>query len=134
MRKRGGCKRALGTGAPMTILQDRHLRRSLGCVMDALMSAHRFRILTVADDFARECPVPVADTSPAAPRVVRELSRFIESRGSSRTPCHTNRVAHGPQRVLANRARSRVITGRTLPRDEFILRAGHDAGTWAEIL
>jgi putative transposase len=81
VRKRGGRKRALGTRAPMAVPQDRNLRWSLDFVMDTLTSGRRFRILTVVDDFTRECLTLVADTSLPAPRVVRELDRIVEIRG-----------------------------------------------------
>jgi putative transposase len=55
VRKRGGRKRALGTRAPMAIPQDRNLRWSLDFVADTLVSGRRFRILTLVDDFTREC-------------------------------------------------------------------------------
>ena len=55
VRKRGGRKRALGTRAPMAIPQDRNLRWSLDFVADTLASGRRFRILTLVDDFTREC-------------------------------------------------------------------------------
>ena len=80
MRKRGGRKRALGTRAPMAIPQDRNLCWSLDFVADTLVSGRRFRILTLVDDFTRECLTLVADTSLTAPRVVRELDRVVESR------------------------------------------------------
>ena len=47
--------RKLGTRAPMAIPQDRNLRWSLDFVADALVSGRRFRILTLVDDFTREC-------------------------------------------------------------------------------
>ena len=81
VRKRGGRKRALGTRAPMAIPQDRNLRWSLDFVTDTLVSGRRFRILTVVDDFSRECLGLVADTSLTGPRVVRELDRIAEHRG-----------------------------------------------------
>lgn len=55
VRRRGGRKRALGTRAPMAIPLDRSLRWSLDFVADTLMSGRRFRILTLVDDFTREC-------------------------------------------------------------------------------
>lgn len=82
VRRRGGRKRALGTRAPMAVPQDRNLRWSLDFVMDTLVSGRRFRILTVVDDFTRECLGLVADTSLTGHRVVRELNRIIETRGS----------------------------------------------------
>ena len=81
VRKRGGRKRALGTRAPMTIPQDRNLRWSLDFVADTLVSGRRFRILTLVDDFTRECLALVVDTSLTGLRVVRELDRTAELRG-----------------------------------------------------
>lgn len=63
VRKRGGRKRALGTRAPMSIPQDQNLRWSLDFVMDTLVSGRRFPILTLVDDFTRECLGLMADTS-----------------------------------------------------------------------
>jgi putative transposase len=47
----------------MTIPQDQNLRWSLDFVMDTLVSGRRFRVLTLVDDFTRECLGLVADTS-----------------------------------------------------------------------
>lgn len=78
MRERGGRKRALGTRAPMSIPQGANLRLSLDFVMDTLVSGRRFRILTVVDDFTRECLGLVVDNSLPALRVAREL-KIIEA-------------------------------------------------------
>src|SRR5207344_44893 len=84
VRKRGGRKRALGTRAPMAIPQDRNLRWSLDFVADTLVSGRRFRVLTLVDDFTRECLGLVVDTSLTGLRVARELDRIAELRGH---PC-----------------------------------------------
>lgn len=81
VRKRGGRKRALGTRAPMAIPQARNLRWSLDFVADTLASGRRFRILTLVDDFTRECLSLVVDTSLTGLRVARELDRIAELRG-----------------------------------------------------
>lgn len=81
VRRRGGRKRALGTRAPMAILQDANLRWSIDFVMDTLVSGRRFRILTMVDDFTRECLGLVVDTSLTGQRVARELDRIAEIRG-----------------------------------------------------
>jgi len=52
--------------------------------MDTLSSGRRFRILTLVDDFTRECLGLIVDTSLTALRVVRELDQIIESRGCPR--------------------------------------------------
>ena len=80
VRKRGGRKRALGTRAPMAIPQGRNLRWSLDFVADTLVGGRRFRILTLVDDFTRECLGLVVDTSLTGLRVVRELDRIGELR------------------------------------------------------
>src|SRR4051794_18966980 len=84
VRKRGGRKRALGTRAPMAIPQGSNQRWSLDFVSDALASSRRFRILTVVDDFSRECLALIADNSLSGMRVARELDRIVEERGP---PC-----------------------------------------------
>lgn len=45
------------------------------------MEGRRFRILAVVDDFTRECPALIADTSLPGLRVVRELEVIIAQRG-----------------------------------------------------
>ena len=84
VRKRGGRERALGTRASMAIPQDANLRWSLDFVMDTLSSGRRFRILTLVDDFSRECVALVVDNSLSGIRVARELDQVLEMRG---TPC-----------------------------------------------
>ena len=84
VKKRGGRKRALGTRAPMVIPQDKNQRWSLDFVSDALACGRRFRILTVVDDFNRECLALVADNSLSGLRVARELDRIVAERGR---PC-----------------------------------------------
>ena len=80
MRKRGGRKRALGTRAPMAIPQDRSalVARLRG---GRVGQRPRFRILTLVDDFTRECLGLVVDTSLTGQRVARELDRIAELRG-----------------------------------------------------
>jgi putative transposase len=101
VRKRGGRKRALGTRAPMAIPQDRNLRWSLDFVMDTLVNGRRFRILTLVDDFTRECLGLVADTSLTAPRVVRELDRIVETRGCPRMIVSDNGTEFTSNAILA---------------------------------
>jgi len=76
-----GRKRALGTRAPMTIPQGQNLRWSIDFVADTLAVGRRFRILTMVDDFTRECLGLVVDTSLTGLRVARELDRVAELRG-----------------------------------------------------
>lgn len=81
VRKRGGCKRAIGTRAPMAIPQGPNQRWSLDFVSDSFADGRRFRVLCVIDDFTRECLAAVVDTSLSGLRVARELDRIAELRG-----------------------------------------------------
>ncbi len=65
----------------MAVPQDRNLRWSLDFVADTLASGRRFCILTLVDDFTRECLGLVVDTSLTGLRVARELDRIAELRG-----------------------------------------------------
>ena len=64
--------------------QGANQRWSLDFVSDALACGRKFRILTVVDDFSRECLALVADNSLSGMRVARELDRIVEIRGR---PC-----------------------------------------------
>ena len=101
VRKRGGRKRALGTRAPMAIPQGRNQRWSLDFVTDTLVSGRRFRILTLVDDFTRECLGLVVDTSLTGQRVVRELDRIAEYRGCPRMIVSDNGTELTSNAVLA---------------------------------
>ena len=81
VRRRGGRKRALGTRAPMTIPQGANQRWSLDFVADTLADGRRFRVLTVVDDFTRECLALVVDTSLSGVGVARELDTIADARG-----------------------------------------------------
>jgi putative transposase len=81
VKRRGGRKRALGTRAPMSLPEAPNQRWSLDFVSDTLSDSRRFRILTVVDDYSRECLGLVADTSLSGARVVRELDAIIAKRG-----------------------------------------------------
>ena len=54
---------------------------SMDFVSDNLFSGRRFRVLTVVDDFSRECPVLEADHSLTGQRVSRVLDRVALTRG-----------------------------------------------------
>jgi putative transposase len=64
----------------MAVPQARNLRWSIDFVADTLVSGRRFRILTLVDDFTRECLGLVVDTSLTGLRVARELDRIAELR------------------------------------------------------
>ncbi|ARW18457.1 Insertion element IS407 uncharacterized 31.7 kDa protein (plasmid) [Komagataeibacter europaeus] len=81
VRKHGGRKRAMGTRSPMMLPDGPNQRWSLDFVSDALNNGRRFRVLTVVDDYTRECLALVADTSLPGERLGRELDRIGEQRG-----------------------------------------------------
>jgi putative transposase len=85
VRKRGGRKRALGTRRPLAMPSRPNERWSLDFVSDAFTDGRRFRVLTVVDDFTRECLALVADTSLSGRRLSRELDAIITQRGKPRT-------------------------------------------------
>jgi putative transposase len=101
VRRRGGRKRALGMRAPIAIPQARNLRWSLDFVADTLVSGRRFRILTLVDDFTRECLGLVVDTSLTGLRVTRELDRVAASRGYPRMMVSDNGTELTSNAVLA---------------------------------
>ncbi len=67
------------------ILLDRperiNQRWSMDFVSDNLYNGRRFRVLTVVDNFSRECPVMEADHSLTGQRVARVLDRIALVRG-----------------------------------------------------
>src|SRR5215831_3391062 len=99
--RRGGRKRAIGTRAPMTVPMAPNEPWSLDFVMDTLVSGRRFRILTLVDDFTRECLGLVAHTSLTALRVVRELGHIIESRRCPRMIVSDNGTEFTSNVILA---------------------------------
>lgn len=66
---------------PMTLPQASNQHWSLDFLSDALTPGRRFRVMAVVDDFTRECPALVADTSLSRRRVLRELDAPVALRG-----------------------------------------------------
>ena len=83
--RRGGRKRALGIRAISLTPSGINERWSLDFVHDALYDGRRIRLMTVVDDYTRECLKIVVDTSLSGLRVKRELDQLIEERGKPRT-------------------------------------------------
>lgn len=54
---------------------------SMDFVSDSLYNGRRFRVLTIVDDFSRECPALEADHSLTGDRVARVLDRIALTRG-----------------------------------------------------
>jgi putative transposase len=68
---------------------------ALDFVSDTLATGQTFRVLTVMDEYTRECLALEADTSLPALRVIRVLERLVEDRGRP----EKMRVDHGPEFV-----------------------------------
>ncbi|VDC48598.1 hypothetical protein BREV_BREV_03196 [Brevundimonas mediterranea] len=85
VRPRGGRKRAMGRRRPLDLPLVANQRWSLDFVSDQMTDGRRFRILTVIDNFTRECLALVADTSLSGARVARELDAVCQS-ASKRDP------------------------------------------------
>lgn len=75
-RKRGSHLRVVLAG-PERINQ----RWSMDFVADSLFNGRRLRVLTVVDDFSKECPVLEVDHSLTGKRVTRVLERVALTRG-----------------------------------------------------
>lgn len=75
-RKRGALQRI-----EMPMAARVNQRWSMDLMSDSLNSGRRFRVLTVVDDYSRECPVLEVDTSITGRRVVRVLEQLAGQRG-----------------------------------------------------
>lgn len=98
--KRGGRKRALGSRLPPISLNNSNERWSLDFVSDALADGRRIRILTIVDDFTRECLKMVVDTSLNGKRVTRELSSLILAKGTPKAILSDNGTEFTSNAVL----------------------------------
>jgi putative transposase len=98
--KRSGRKRAIGSRLPTMTLQHQNQRWSLDFVSDALADGRRIRVLTIVDDFTRECLKMVVDTSLSGKRVVRELSKLVVNRGNPKAIISDNGTEFTSNAVL----------------------------------
>lgn len=81
VKQRKRRKRPMGTRSLFRTTEGVNQRWALDFVSDSLMDGRRFRILTVIDEYSRECLALVADMSLSGHRLAQELDRFIEARG-----------------------------------------------------
>lgn len=79
--KRSGRKKAVGTRGVLDKPTGPNVKWSLDFVSDRLSCGRRIRILTVVDDFTRECIKLTVETSLTGKRVAKELSELICDRG-----------------------------------------------------
>lgn len=73
----------------------RNERWAMDFVTDTLATGRRFRVLTIVDEFTRECPAVEVDTSLPGARVIRVLERLACTRGLPKEV----RVDNGPEFV-----------------------------------
>lgn len=85
VKRRRGRKRAQGTRTAMPVPDGPGKRWSLDFLSDVFGAGRRFRILSVIDDFSRECLALIADTSLGGARVARELDALIARYGKPQT-------------------------------------------------
>jgi putative transposase len=76
-KPRRSWSRGVSVAVPTRPLQ----RWSLDFIHDSLRDGRQFRAMTVVDDFSRECPVIVVDTSISGQRVTRILEELAQLTG-----------------------------------------------------
>ena len=80
--RKKGKKRGTNNRANALFVPSRPNERwSMDFMSDSLCDGRRFRILTVVDDFTRECVATEVDTGITGERVIRTLRRLEETRG-----------------------------------------------------
>lgn len=81
VRRRGARKRGLGVRLEQIKVAAPNQRWSLDFVQDTLQCGRKIRMLTVIDDYTRECLEIAVDRSLGGERVKRALERLMELRG-----------------------------------------------------
>jgi putative transposase len=79
--RRKARKRLVRVGSPRPALTGANQEWALDFVHDAVASGRAIRVLTVEDEYTRECPALEVDTSMASRRVTRVLEGIIAERG-----------------------------------------------------
>ena len=79
--RRKARKRLVRVGSPRPALTAANQEWALDFVHDAVASGRAIRVLTVEDEYTRECPALEVDTSMASRRVTRVLEAIIAERG-----------------------------------------------------
>ena len=73
-------KRARGSRVPMAPVNAPNERWSMDFVSDRLLDGRGFRILTVIDQYTRECVLLLADQSLTGEKIARELDAVLQHR------------------------------------------------------
>ncbi len=93
LRRKRHRKRAAGARVTLPPPTRRNERWALDFLQDRLASKRPFRVLTMVDEYSRESPAIVADTSLPGVRVVETLERLAETHGLPQTL----RIDNGPE-------------------------------------
>lgn len=101
VKQRKGRKRAIGTRTLLREASRINQCWALDFVSDSFMDGRRFRILTVIDEYSRECLALVADTSITGHRLARELTGLMEERGSPEIIVSDNGTEMTSKAILA---------------------------------
>jgi len=91
--RRKARKRLVREGSPRAALTGANQEWAVDFAHDALASGRAIRVLTVEDEYTRECLRLEVDTSFASPRVTRALERILRTRPSPLAI----RCANGPE-------------------------------------
>ena len=78
-------KRAATVRVPLEKAQTINQRWSMDFIHDALEDGRRFRILTIVDNYSRECPLLKADVSLNSVMVIECLEQLKQTRGLPKT-------------------------------------------------
>jgi putative transposase len=78
-------KRAAGVRVPLAAAVAINQRWSMDFIHDALEDGRRIRILTIVDNYSRECPLLRADVSLNAAKVIECLEQLKQDRGLPET-------------------------------------------------
>lgn len=81
VRRKKRKKMAAAVRVPLAKPSRPNERWSMDFVMDVTLAGRRIRVLTIVDDFTRECLAVEVDTSIGGARVARVLDQIIEFRG-----------------------------------------------------
>jgi putative transposase len=93
VRPHRGRKHATVPRVPLAAPTGPQQRWGMDFIHDACTDGRRFRCLTMVDEYTRECPVIVADTSLPSARVIAVLEQLAAQRGLPQSLV----VDHGPE-------------------------------------
>jgi len=81
MRMRAKKKRASVQRVKLPVATARNERWSMDFIHDSISGGRKFKNLTIVDDYTKECPLILVETSITGKRVAEELNKLKESIG-----------------------------------------------------